>query len=192
MKYDVVVIGTSAGGLDALRKILTTFKHFDDIALIIIQHRNPISNNYLSNILSDMTGRITLEIEDKTLLKKGVVYVVPPNYHALIEKNGLFTLDTSEKVCYARPSIDVTFKSFADAFGVSVIGIILTGANNDGGQGLYEIKLVHGYTIVQNPTTAEAPVMPNYAIKCTNPDEILELDDIGARLNELIRKNGEK
>ena len=187
MKHEVIAIGTSTGGLDALKKILSVFNAYDEVVLIIVQHLSPSCKSYLSQILSAVAKRQVVEVEDKMKLERGGVYLAPPNYHVLIEKNGYFTLDTSEKVCYSRPSIDVTFESVADAFGERAIGVLLTGANRDGGIGLKAIKQAGGYTMVQDPETAEAREMPEYALRVTTPDEMVTLHDIGMRLNDLIK-----
>ena len=191
MKYDIIVIGTSAGGIDAIKKVLKIFTYANDVAIIIIQHLSPNCKSYLSKIISQVVKSDVYEIEDKMIIKKGVVFIAPPNYHVLIEKDGTFTLTTTEKVCFSRPSIDITFESIADAFGERAIGLLLTGANHDGGEGLKQIKVAGGYTIVQNPNTAETHEMPEYAIKHANPDEIIDLDEIGARLNKIFKNNGE-
>ncbi len=189
MKYDILAIGTSAGGIDALKRVLTSFCHIGEVAIVIVQHLSPQNKSYLSKIISDAISANVKEIEDKMPIERGTIFIAPPNYHVLIEKTGTFTLTTTEKVCYARPSIDVTFDSIADTFGKRVIGILLTGANHDGGEGLKQIKMAGGYTIVQNPKTAEAPEMPAFGIEKAVPDEIIDLDKIGVRLNELLKNN---
>jgi len=192
MKYDIIVIGTSAGGIDALKKILKKFQHTKDVAVIVVSHQGSNSKSYLRDIISNLVEDDVYEIEDKMIIRRGQVFIAPPNYHVLIEKDGTFTLTTTEKVCFARPSIDVTFESVADTFGERAIGLLLTGANHDGGQGLKQIKIAGGYTIVQNPDTAQAREMPEYGIMHGNPEEIIELEKIGARLNEILEDNGEK
>lgn len=187
MKYDVVVIGTSAGGIDALKTIFKDFEIKNRAAVIVVQHLSPHSKSYLSKIIASVTQTPVYEIEDKMLLEKGIIYIAPPNYHVLIEKEEIFTLITTEKVSYARPSIDVTFESVADVFGEKVIGVLLTGANHDGGQGLKLIKEAGGYVIVQNPKTAESPEMPTYGIQVALPNEVCHLDEIGARLTEILQ-----
>ncbi|MGB3368540.1 MAG: chemotaxis protein CheB [Acidaminobacteraceae bacterium] len=188
MNYDVIAIGSSAGGIDALKSIFAKFKCNGEVAIIIVQHLAANSKSYMSHIINDSTNMNVYEIEDKMIIKKGCVYIVPPNYHALMEKDGTFTLATFEKVCFARPSIDVTFESVSDVFKERVIGVILTGANCDGGHGLKSIKDMGGYTLVQNYLSAEASEMPRYATEYVKPNEILDIDLIGERLNQLIRK----
>lgn len=186
MKYDIIAIGASAGGIDALKKVLGKMKPSKDVAIIIVQHMGANLHSFMPQIVSGVIDMNVMEIEDKMDIKRGSVYIVPANYHALIEKRGYFSLGAFEKVCYARPSIDVTFESISDAFEDRVIGVILTGANHDGGHGLKHIKDRGGYTIVQNHLNAEAKEMPRFASQVTNPDEILELKEIGERLNQLI------
>ena len=188
MKYDIIAIGTSAGGIDALKSIFATFICKDEVAIIIVQHLAANSKSYMTHIISRLTKMKVYEIEDKMTIKKGCVYIVPPNYHALIEKNGTFTLAIFEKVSFARPSIDVTFESVSDVFGEKSIGVILTGANHDGANGLKFIKDSGGYTLVQNYMEAEASEMPRYAGEYVKPNEILDIELIGNRLNQLIRE----
>lgn len=187
MKYEVLTIGTSAGGIEALKKIFTDLTNMGNVAVIVVMHLSPNSKSYLSKIISDVTKFEVLEIEDKMELKRGVIYVGPPNYHVLIEKNATFTLDTTEKVCFARPSIDVCFESICDAFKDTTIGVILTGANNDGAEGLKKIKEAGGYTIVQDPKTAESAEMPLSAIEIAKPHEVIFIEEIATRLNELLK-----
>lgn len=186
MKFDLLVIGASAGGIDALKHIFSTFDAYDHVAIVIIQHLSPNNPSYMSSIISDVTHHTAIEIEDKTEIARGGIYLVPPNYHALIEKKGYFTLSVAEKVCFARPSIDVTFESAADAFGERCVGVLLTGANQDGSMGLKTIKAMGGYTIVQDPTTAESTEMPLSGIRIAEPHEIIALDNLSKRLNEII------
>jgi two-component system, chemotaxis family, protein-glutamate methylesterase/glutaminase len=191
MRFDIIAIGTSSGGIDALKKVFAHFRYFAEVVVVIIQHVSPREKSYLSDIVAGLVDAEVYEIEDKMKIKKGAIFIVPPNYHVLVEKEGTFTLTTSEKVCFARPSIDVTFESIADAFGESAIGVLLTGANHDGGQGLKQMKEAGGYTVVQDPSTAEAKEMPEYAIKHADVDEVIELDEIGDRLNEILMNSGE-
>lgn len=186
MNYDIIAIGASAGGIDALKKVLGRFKPTKEVAIIIVQHMGANLHSFMPQIVSSIIDMKVVEIEDKMDIERGTVYIVPANYHALIEKKGYFSLGAFEKVCYARPSIDVTFESISDAFEDRVIGVILTGANHDGGHGLLRIKDRGGYTIVQDYLSAEAKEMPRFAAQLVLPDEILELNKIGNRLNQLI------
>lgn len=119
-----------------------------------------------------------VEAEEKTIPQAGVVYIAPPNYHLLIEKNGEFTLSVDDKVNFSRPSIDVLFETAADTYGGELIGILLTGANQDGSRGIECVKENGGLTVAQDPKTAEIPIMPEKAIKTGKIDLILSIDEI--------------
>ncbi|PRR83778.1 chemotaxis protein CheB [Clostridium vincentii] len=185
MKYKAIVIGTSTGGMEALRSILSTLQGDFSIPVIIVQHLNIHSESYLIEYLRRFCKLRIKEVEDKEVAVSGYVYFAPPNYHILIEKDGSFTLSVEERVCYARPSIDVLFETAADTFEENLIGVILTGANKDGSYGLSKVKEQGGIAIVQEPETSEADRMPKSAIESTNVDYILKLEEIGELLIRL-------
>lgn len=180
----LVVIGTSLGGLVALKTLLQRLKHNFPIPIAVVQHRHKNSGSIIRDLLQVSTILPIREVEDKDEIRSGYVYLAPPDYHLLVESN-YFTLSIDEPVCYARPSIDVLFESAADAYGKQVVGIVLTGANQDGAAGAAAIKTKGGCLIVQTPATAESPVMPAAAIARTCPDWILPLPEIADRLNQL-------
>ena len=151
-----VVIGCSAGGIQALISIFAKIRKNLSIPIIAVQHISPKSENYLVNIFSKITKLNVKEVDDKELLKASTLYLAPPNYHVLVEENFTLSLSTEERVSFARPSIDVLFESAAYAFREQLTGIILTGANQDGIEGLKTIKEFGGKTIVQNPATASS------------------------------------
>ncbi len=146
-----------------------------------MQHRHQDSCNKLGDNLQQYTPLIVREVEDKEQILTGYVYLAPADYHLLVE-SGYFALSTDEPVSYVRPSIDVLFESAADVYGEQVIGVILTGANEDGKQGLKTIKLHFGIAIVQEPSTAECAVMPKAAITAVAIDWILPLEEIAKKL----------
>ena len=185
MKFEAVVIGSSAGGMEALRRVLSTLPEKFELPIIVVQHLNPNSESYLAEYLSRYCCFKVKEVEEKERVKKGWIYISPPNYHTLIEKDGSFTLTVEERVSYARPSIDVLFETAADAFGERLIGIILTGANSDGSYGLMKIKKNGGIAIVQDPDTAEVDMMPRAALERVTADYVLNLEDIGQMLINL-------
>jgi len=185
MNCEAVVFGSSAGGMEALRKVLSSLPEKYLIPIIVVQHLNPNSESYLAEYLSRYCNLKVKEVEEKERLEKGWIYVSPPNYHTLIEKDGSFTLTVEERVSYARPSIDVLFESAADAFGQRLAGIILTGANSDGSYGLMKIKKNGGIAIVQDPDTAEAGIMPRAALERVAADYVLNLESIGQLLIDL-------
>lgn len=185
-EYRAVVIGVSSGGMNALKCIFQDLPKELPIPIIVVQHLNPHSDNYITKYLDDICALKVKEAEEKEKLNPSTIYFAPPNYHLLIEKDETLSLSVDEKVNYARPSIDVLFDSASDAFGSYLIGIILTGANNDGSVGLKHIKEQGGLTIVQNPNTAEVGSMPQAAINKVKVDYILNLNDITKKLIDLI------
>lgn len=177
----IVVIGVSVGGLSALKILLQNIPKDFPSPIIVVQHRHPESRDQLGDILQQHTLLKVREVEDKDEILPGYVYLAPADYHLLVEP-GFFALSTDQPVSYARPSIDVLFESAADVYGSQVIGIILTGANEDGAQGLKMVKLHYGIAIVQDPTTAECPVMPKAAMNAVAVDWILPLEAIAEKL----------
>jgi len=185
-KYKLVVIGSSAGGLSALEKLLTPLPAGFSMPVVAVQHVSPHSENYMTTYLNEKCNLTVKEADEKELLKAGVVYIAPPNFHVLIEEDHTISLSVEEKVNFSRPSIDVLFETAADVFRNKVIGIVLTGGNQDGALGLKAIKDHGGLTIVQSPDEAHVDIMPNIAIKTTKPDYVLALDDI----SKLLMKQG--
>jgi two-component system, chemotaxis family, protein-glutamate methylesterase/glutaminase len=169
MPYELVVVGTSWGGLAALGRLLDHLPDELDLPIAIAQHRGAGSlEGALAASLQRRVRRRVHEVDDKDPIERGHVYVAPPDYHLLVERRS-FALSLDERVRHARPSIDVLFESAADAYGAGVIGVVLTGANDDGAAGLARIKERGGVAIAQDPATAEAPAMPRAAIKAAAP-----------------------
>jgi len=188
MSYKAIVIGVSAGGLAALGKILPRLPADYQLPLIIVQHISPDADNYMISHFDSNTAIKVKEADEKELIKPGVAYFAPPNYHLLIETDFTFSLSVEERVNFSRPSIDVLFESAIDVWRPDLIGILLTGASSDGSKGLRMIKECGGLTIVQDPKEAEVPVMPEAAINLTKVDKVLKLDAIAdflASLNDL-------
>jgi two-component system chemotaxis response regulator CheB len=176
--YEVIVIGTSWGGLDAVSRLLDGLDDAVRQPIVVVQHRSAESEDgALAQLLGHHTRRIVADANDKTELEPYHVYLGPPDYHVLVE-DGHIALSTDEPVQYARPSIDVLFESAADEYGERVIGIVLTGANNDGARGLAKIKDYGGVAIVQEPTSSERRAMPDAAIAATHADAVLPLEEI--------------
>jgi two-component system chemotaxis response regulator CheB len=179
MLYDVICIGASWGGLNALGQVLSDLPAAVDVPIVLVQHRSAdAQDGALAELLSGQSRRRVLDAEDKMRLEPGHVYVAPPDYHLLVERGSL-ALNVDERIQFARPSIDVLFESAADAYGSRVIGIILTGANEDGAQGLRHIKESGGVALIQDPAGATRRAMPDAAIATTVADAILPLDAIG-------------
>ncbi|MBC8321427.1 MAG: chemotaxis protein CheB [Bacteroidetes bacterium] len=185
MSYRAIVIGASAGGFHALSKLITQLPEGFSLPVFVVQHISPSSDNYMVKFLNKLSKLRVKEADEKEKIKLGHIYIAPPNYHMLIEENHTISLSTEKKKNYSRPSIDILFETAAFAYGKSLIGVILTGANNDGAAGLQAIKIAGGYCIVQEPAEAEAEAMPTAAIEHAKPHKILKLDEIAALLVEL-------
>jgi len=186
--YKAIVIGSSAGGINALTKVLSVLPADFSLPIVIVQHLHPESGHHLPHILGTKSALKIKQADEKELIKKGWVYLAPPNYHLLIEEDFTFSLSLESPVNYSRPSIDVLFESAVYAYRQHLIGIILTGANHDGSLGLKKIKETGGFTIVQDPKTAEADAMPKSAIASTQIDKILPLQEIGLYLLQLVNR----
>jgi two-component system chemotaxis response regulator CheB len=177
--YDLVCIGASWGGLHALGRILADLPAEFDLPIAIAQHRHPdTSEGTLAELLQLQTRHQVLDVEDKMAIEPRHVYIAPPNYHLLVQR-GSFALSVDERVRFARPSVDVLFETAADAYGAGLIGIILTGANDDGARGLARIKASGGVALIQDPLDAARRTMPDAAIAATVADAILPVEAIG-------------
>ena len=177
-QYELICIGASWGGLHAVGRVLSAIPRDLEQAIVIAQHRHPESSASLPELLALQIARPVRDIEDKLEIEPRVVYVTPPDYHVLVEP-GSFALSLEERVQFARPSIDVLFETAADAYRERVIGVVLTGANEDGAAGLRRIKERGGVAIIQDPAEAARRAMPDAAIAATVADAILPLEDIG-------------
>jgi two-component system chemotaxis response regulator CheB len=182
--YDIVVVGTSWGGLAALRTLVAGLPDSFQMAVTLVQHRHKDSDHLLRTLLQERSTLRVFEIEDKMPLEHGHIYVAPPNYHTLIEP-GYFSLSTDAPVRFSRPSIDVTFASAADSYAHRTVGIVLTGANEDGAEGLRRISDRGGFAIVQDPESAESRPMPEAARKAVPRARVMTLDGIAAFLAAL-------
>jgi two-component system, chemotaxis family, protein-glutamate methylesterase/glutaminase len=186
----VVAIGTSWGGLTAMSKLLGDLPGDFSIPIVIVQHRSKDSDKLLSQLLQDATPLTVCEVDDKDPLEVGKVHVAPANYHLLIER-GYFSLTVEEPVRYSRPSIDVMFTSAGDTYGKEAIGVVLTGANEDGSRGLAHIVKRGGKALIQSPKSAEIPIMPEAAMRAVPAAEVLPLPQLSKRLVELSHETAE-
>ncbi|MFT3824816.1 MAG: chemotaxis protein CheB [Chitinophagaceae bacterium] len=185
MQYQIVVIGGSAGSLEVIIKLLSQLQGLPGVAIVIVLHRKPAADSILVELLAARTDLPVTEAEEKELILPDHVYVAPPDYHLLIESDKSFALDTSEKIYFSRPAIDATFESAAEVYGEALIGVLLSGANADGAQGLLRIKECGGLCIVQDPVTAEVPYMPEQAIAHAHIDKILDTEQLIDFINSL-------
>lgn len=186
LKYKLIAIGGSAGSLDVILKIISNASAYSNIFYIIILHRKSDAESILESLFSSRTKLTVKEVEDKDSIHTGYIYIAPADYHLLLEDKKNFSLDSSEKILYSRPSIDVTFESIAEVYGSFAIGVLLSGANADGAKGLSAMKKAGGFTIVQDPESAEVDYMPRQAIEQLHPDAIVHADEIPLFLSNLI------
>lgn len=180
----MVVIGTSWGGLDALRVLIGGLEPEFDLPTVIVQHRHRHSDAALAQFLQDHTRLRVCEAEDKQPIEAGSVYIAPANYHLLVEE-GHFSLSTEAPVRYSRPSIDVAMTSAAASYRHRAVGVVLTGSNADGAAGLRWIADNGGLAVVQDPATAEAPAMPASAIETVPTARVFALPRIAPFLSAL-------
>ena len=187
--FEVVVIGVSAGGFNALKRLLGGLPADFPLPVLIVQHLRAGSGTLAESLQNFCRIRLKEADEGETIMP-GTVYLAPPDYHLLVEGDGTLSLSVDPPVRYARPSVDVLFESAAEAFGAGVLGVILTGANDDGSAGLQRIKATGGTTIVQDPADAEVAQMPLNALRATNPDHVLSLARIPCLLCTLAERRG--
>jgi two-component system chemotaxis response regulator CheB len=184
--HDLVVVGASFGGFDALKIVLGALPASFPAPLAIVQHLGSPGGE-LAALLQRHTALAVVDAEDKAESRPGFAYLAPPGYHLLVELGNL-ALSVDPPVLHARPSIDVLFESAADVYGSRVVGVILTGTGRDGAAGLARIKQRGGRAIVQDPATALKAAMPEAALASTPVDWTLRLEEIGPRLLELHKE----
>jgi two-component system, chemotaxis family, protein-glutamate methylesterase/glutaminase len=182
--YEIVVMGCSWGGLAAVREIIGALPADFGMATAIIQHRHRDSDTLLARVVQRYTPLPVCEIEDKQPMEAGRIFLAPANYHMLIER-GFFSLSIDAPVRYSRPSIDVALMSAADAYAHRVVGVMLTGANADGADGLRRVADAGGLPVVQDPASAEVGVMPAAALDAVPTARVFPLDKIGPFLTSL-------
>nr|WP_298724534.1 chemotaxis protein CheB [uncultured Steroidobacter sp.] len=180
-----VVIGGSAGALDVLRTIVRELPADLACPVTVVLHL-PAHSTGLPALLGADTGLRVKLAEDKEPLAPGTVYIAPPSYHLLIESQGTFALSVDPPVHFSRPSIDVLFETAADVYGARLIGVLLSGASEDGAAGLQEIHAAGGTTIVQSPLSAEVAIMPAAALTLFEPTYVWSPNDIASGLTTLL------
>ena len=184
MAGEIIVVGASRGGLKALEAVLSGLDSDFVLPVVIVQHRGKDLETGLCEYLGRYSPLPVSEPEDKEPILQSHVYLAPRDYHLLIEAMS-FALSTDPPVNFARPSIDVLFESAAHEYKERSIGVILTGSNQDGAQGLAAIKSQGGMTMVEDPLTAAHRTMPDAALRRSKPDWVLPLREIASRLNAL-------
>ncbi|RST53982.1 chemotaxis protein CheB [Variovorax sp. DXTD-1] len=184
-RVEAVVLGASAGGIEALFTLLNGLPASWKLPVVIVLHVPENHESHLAQIFADRLHLPVHEAADKMPLAAGNVYFAPPGYHLSIERDRRFSLSCEPPVHFSRPSIDVLMASAADAYGPALVGMLLTGANEDGAEGLQRIHQAGGITAVQDPHEAQIPIMPQAAIALHFPDHVLPLRELRALLLQL-------
>lgn len=193
-EIDAMVIGTSAGGVEALSAVLPALPAGLRLAVFIVLHLPRERPSLLAEIFRHKCALAVREAEDKEPVAPGTIYFAPPDYHLLLDRGPagepLLALSRDKEVHFSRPSVDVLFQSAADLYGERLLGLILTGANEDGAEGLAAVQRAGGLTMVQQPHSAQASLMAESALKLTTPDYVLSLEEIAGRLKSLEQDGG--
>lgn len=185
---ELIVIGGSSGSIEVLLKLLPSLKAPLSLAIILVLHRKNSVESTMTELFSGRTSIPVKEVEDKDAVEPGTIYIAPADYHLLVEREREFSLDSSEKINFSRPSLDVTFESAAEVYGPSLVGIILSGANADGTNGLRAVKRAGGLTIAQNPATAQVAYMPEQAILHNTIDYIFDVSELATFINSSLNR----
>lgn len=179
---EAVVIGVSAGGLKALSAILPGLPRDYPLPIMICIHLPPGKKSIVAELFDEKCAVAVREAEDKEPIQPGTVYFAPPDYHLMVEPDRRLSLSSEEPVLFSRPSINVLFETAADAYGPGLLGIVLTGANNDGAQGLSTIMLAGGTAVIEDPADAYQAAMPQAAIEACPGAQVMSLDDMASYL----------
>lgn len=180
-------MAASSGGIEALRGILRLIDPHIAAPLVIVQHTASEDAQALCDVLASGSTVPVVEAEPRQPLVNGCAYLAPPGYHLLVEPGPRAALSMDEKVCHVRPSADVLFASAADVWRGGLIGVVLTGANEDGAAGMAAIRSRKGLAIVQRPEEAEMREMPEATLRLAGADQVLSLSEIAPLLNRLCR-----
>lgn len=182
-----VVIGASAGGVQALLALLPSLPADFNLPILVVLHVPADRSNVLAPLFASKCALAVKEAEDKEPVEPGVIYFAPSDYHLLVEADGSLALSSDEPVNYSRPSIDVLFESAADAYGPGLVGLVLTGANEDGAAGLKAVAAAGGLTFVEDPASAHARTMPEAALRACPVAQVMSL----ARILEVLKGLGQ-
>ncbi|SHH28910.1 chemotaxis protein CheB [Massilia sp. CF038] len=181
-RVEALVIGASAGGIDALLRLLPGLPARPAFPVVIVLHLPDDRESRLADVFRQHLPQPVWQAEDKATLTPGNIYFAPPGYHLSIEADRSFSLSQEEPVHFSRPAIDILMESAADVYGPNLCGMLLTGASHDGAAGLARIGAAGGLSIVQHPDDAEITTMPAAALRARKPDHILAL----AQMRDLL------
>jgi two-component system chemotaxis response regulator CheB len=182
---EAVVIGASAGALEALSIVLPTLPQSYRLAVLVVVHVPADKQSVLVELFRQRCDVQVREAEDKEPIESGTVYFAPPGYHLLVEKDRTLSLSIDEPVLYSRPSIDVLFESAAEAYGPALVSVVLTGANQDGAAGMKAVAAAGGMAIIQSPEEAFAPAMPEAALVACPSASVMSLKEIATYLQRV-------
>jgi two-component system chemotaxis response regulator CheB len=187
---EAVVIGASAGGVEAVGVLLSGLSPGFSAAVMVVIHVPSRNDDLLARVLAPRCALPLLEASDKLPAEAGAVYIAPAGYHLLVEPERTFALSLDEPVNFSRPSIDVLFESAAYAYRDQTLGIVLTGANADGAEGLRIVREFGGLAWVQDPASASSPAMPAAAIERAGADRIMTLEEMTRSLQAVATARG--
>lgn len=186
-RVEAIVVGASAGGVEALLSLLGPLRQGYVLPIIVVLHLPEERRSHLAEVFSRRVMLPVEEATDKQDIMPGTVYFATPGYHLSVEQDRSLSLSLEDRVHHSRPAIDYLFESAADVYGESLAAVLLTGANHDGARGLKQVKQRGGLTIVQDPNDAQVATMPLAALKLQQPDHVLPIHGIGRLLVELER-----
>jgi len=186
--FDVVAMAASAGGLNALGRVLAELPGDFPAAVVVVQHLDPRHRSLMADILSRRTPLQVSEAQEGDRLNPGRVYIAPPNRHLLVNTDGSLTLTQSELVHFVRPSADLLFESVAASYKARCIAVVLTGSGGDGAMGVGAVKKMGGTVIAQDEATSEFWGMPGAAVKTGSVDFVLPLEEIPTALTMLVKR----
>lgn len=186
-RIEAIVIGASAGGVEALLSIFSALRAGFRLPIIVVLHLPEQRSSQLADVMAWRVPIPVIEAGDKMPIEAGTLYLATPGYHLSVERDRSLSLSLEERLHYSRPAIDYLFESAADAYGAGLLAVLLTGANQDGARGLAQVKHLGGITVVQDPDEAQVSTMPDAALALHDPDHILPLHGIGRLLVELER-----
>ncbi|MDI2590081.1 chemotaxis protein CheB [Pseudomonas sp. N3-W] len=186
-RVEAIVIGASAGGVEALLNMLSPLREGFALPIIVVLHLPDERRSHLAEVFARRVAMPVTEAGDKIVVEPGTLYFAAPGYHLSVEQDRSFSLSLEDRLHHSRPAIDYLFESAADAYGPTLAAVLLTGANRDGARGLAQVKQRGGMTVVQDPDEAQVATMPKAALDLHQPDHILSIHGIGRLLVELER-----
>lgn len=184
--YDIVAIASSAGGINALSRVLGGIPAGFGVPVVVVQHLDPRHQTIIAEVLGRRAKLLVKLADQGERAKPGIIYIAPPNYHLLVGAEGVMTLSDSELVHFLRPSADLLFESVAGTYGPRAIACVLTGTGNDGAMGVSAIKARGGTVIAEDPELAEFRGMPDAAVASGAVDFVLPLDEIATVIRGLV------